>query len=197
MWLSNFPNTAYYWLLCHKLIDQIWVDLFLSSLFCSTDLYVCVMPVLYCLNFYVVQPLSCVWLFETPWTAACQASLSFTISWSLLKLMSTESVIPSHHLILYRPLLLLPSIFPSISLFRWASYLHQVVKVLELQLQHQSFQWIFRTYIQYFITQTWKLPQKLWNYASSWHKDGPWRIRQKASHQQRKKKWCPFKAKFK
>ena len=59
--------------------------------------------------------------------------------------MSTESVIPSHHLILYRPLLLLPSIFPSISLFRWASYLHQVVKVLELQFQHQSFQWIFRT----------------------------------------------------
>ena len=144
-----------------------------------------------------VQPLSRVQLFATPWTAARQASLSITNSQSLFKLMSTESVIPSHHLILYRPLLLLPSIVPSISLFRWASYLHQVVKVLELQLQHQSFQWIFRTYIQYFITQTWKLPQKLWNYASSWHKDGPWRIRQKASHQQRKKKWCPFKAKFK
>ena len=78
------------------------------------------------------------------------------------------------------------------SLFRWASHSHQVVKVLALQLQHQSFQWIFRTYIQYAITQIWKLPQKLWTYASSWHKDGPCRIRHKASHQQRKKKWCPW-----
>ena len=50
----------------------------------------------------------------TPWTAACQASLSFTISWSLLKLMSVESVMPSNHLILCHPLLLQPSIFPSI-----------------------------------------------------------------------------------
>ena len=54
---------------------------------------------------------------ETPWTAACQSSLSFTISWSLLKLMSIESVMPSNHLILCRPLLLLPSIFPSIRVF--------------------------------------------------------------------------------
>ena len=63
------------------------------------------------------QLLSLVWLFVTPWTAACQASLSFTISWSLLKLMFTESVMPSNHLILYCPLLLLPSIFPSIKVF--------------------------------------------------------------------------------
>jgi len=53
----------------------------------------------------------------TPWTAACQASLSFTISWGLLKLMSTESVMPSNHLTLCHPLLLLPSIFPSIRVF--------------------------------------------------------------------------------
>ena len=53
----------------------------------------------------------------TPWTAAHQASLSFAISWSLLKLMSIESVIPSNHLILCRPFLLLPSIFPSIRVF--------------------------------------------------------------------------------
>ena len=53
----------------------------------------------------------------TPWTAAHQASLSITNSWSLLKLMSTESVIPSNHLILCHPLLLLPSIFPSIRVF--------------------------------------------------------------------------------
>ena len=58
--------------------------------------------------------------------------------------MSIGSVMPSNYLILCRPLLLLPSIFPSISLFQWASSSHQVAKVLELQLQHQSFQWIFR-----------------------------------------------------
>ena len=113
-------------------------------------------------------------------------SLSFTISRRLLKLMSIESVIPSSYLILYPPLLLLPSVFPSISewvkllshvwlfatswtvaylpgsslcgilqarvlewvaicLFKWVSSLHQVAKVLEFQLQCQSFPWIFRT----------------------------------------------------
>ena len=61
--------------------------------------------------------LICVQLFATPWTAARQASLSFTISQSLLKLMSIESVMPSNHLILCCPLFLLPSIFPSISVF--------------------------------------------------------------------------------
>ena len=82
----------------------------------------------------------------TPWTAARQASLSITNSWSLLKLMSIESVVPSNHLILCCPLLLLPSIFPSIrGFFKWVSSSHQVAKVLEFQFQHQSFQWIFRT----------------------------------------------------
>ena len=71
----------------------------------------------------VVQLLSRVHLFVTPWTAACQASLSSTISQSLLKLMSIESVMPSNHLILCRPLLLLPSIFPSIRVFSNASAL--------------------------------------------------------------------------
>ena len=56
-------------------------------------------------------------LFEIPWTAAYQASLSFTISWSLLKLMSIESVMPSNHLVLCHPLLFLPSIFPSTRIF--------------------------------------------------------------------------------
>ena len=55
---------------------------------------------------FVVQSLSCIWLFVTPWTAACQGFLSFTISWSLLRLMSNESMMPSNHLILCRPLLL-------------------------------------------------------------------------------------------
>ena len=64
-----------------------------------------------------VQSLSHVQLLATPWTAICQASLSFTISWSLLKLMSIESVMSSSHFILSRPLFLLPSIFPSIRVF--------------------------------------------------------------------------------
>ena len=64
-----------------------------------------------------VQLLSRVELFVTPWTAARHASLSFTISWSLLKVMSIESVRPSNHLILCCPLLLLPSVFPSIRVF--------------------------------------------------------------------------------
>ena len=71
-----------------------------------------------------------VWLFATPWTAARQVSLSITNSWSLFKLMSIESVMPSNHLILCHPLLLLPSIFPSIRVFsnesalciRWPKY---------------------------------------------------------------------------
>ena len=75
----------------------------------------------------------------TPWTTACQASLSVTNSRSLLKLMSIESVMPSNHLILYHLLLLL-SIFPSIRVFsNEPSYLHEVAKVLEFHLQHQSF----------------------------------------------------------
>ena len=77
-----------------------------------------------------VQSLSCVWLFAIPWNEAHQASLSITNCWSVPKLMSIESVMPSNHLILYHPLLLLPSIFPSIRVFtndsalriRWPKY---------------------------------------------------------------------------
>ena len=71
-----------------------------------------------------IQSLSYVWLFVTPWTTACQASLSITHSQSLLKLISIESVTPSKHLILCHPLLLLPSIFPSIRVFSNESALH-------------------------------------------------------------------------
>ena len=60
----------------------------------------------------------------TPWTAACQASLTFSISWSLLKLMFVESMMPSKHLILCCPLILLPSVFPSIRIFSSESALH-------------------------------------------------------------------------
>ena len=92
-----------------------------------------------------VQSLSRLWLFETPWTAACQASLSITNSRSPPKPMSIESVMPSNHLILCHSLLLLLSIFPSIRVFQWVNSSHQVAKVLEFQLQHQSFQWTTRT----------------------------------------------------
>ena len=96
--------------------------------------------------FVVVQSLSCVSPFATPraeaWLEAC---LSFPISWSLLRLMSIESVVPSNHLILCRPLLLMPSIFPSITVFsielalriRWPKY-------WSFSFSHQSSQWIFR-----------------------------------------------------
>ena len=63
-------------------------------------------------------------IFETPWTAACQASLSIANSWSLLKLMSIESVMPSIHLILCHPLILLPSVFPRIRVFSNELVLH-------------------------------------------------------------------------
>ena len=75
-------------------------------------------------SFCSVQPLSHVRLFVTPWTAARQASLSITNSRSLPKLMSIESVMPSNHLILCHPLLLPPSIFPSIRVFSNESGLH-------------------------------------------------------------------------
>ena len=74
-------------------------------------------------RFSSVRSISRVWLFVTPWTVAPQASLSVINSWSLLKLMSIESVMPSNHLILYGPLLL-PSIFPSIRVFFSESVLH-------------------------------------------------------------------------
>ena len=114
---------------CHKESDNDWVTKHAFDFWYHTS----------------VQSLSRVQLFATPWTATCQASLSITNSWSLLKLTSIELVMPSNHLILCHPLLLLPSIFLSIRVFSNESALHQVAKVLELQLQHQSFQWTPRT----------------------------------------------------
>ena len=92
---------------------------------CSEVYFLCLS--LHCsptVQFCSVQSLSCVWLFATPWIAACQASLSITNSWSLLKLMPIESVMPSSHLILCHPLLLLPPIPPSIGVFSTWSALH-------------------------------------------------------------------------
>ena len=74
------------------------------------------------LKFSSVHSLGYVWLFVTPWTAACQASPFITNSWSLFKLMSIELVMPSNHLILCHPLLLLPSIFPIIRVFSMSQF---------------------------------------------------------------------------
>ena len=96
------------------------------------------------IHFSSVQLLSCGLLFATPWTEACQASLSITNCQSLLKLMSIVSVVSFNYIILCHPFILLPSVFPSIRVFSRVSSVYQVAKILELQLQYQSFQWIFR-----------------------------------------------------
>ena len=86
----------------------------------------------------IVPFLSHVQLFETPWTAGHQASLSFTVCRSLLKFMSVELVRPSNQLIFCHPLLLLSIFSSNQGLFQWVSSSYQVAKILELQLQHQS-----------------------------------------------------------
>ena len=90
-----------------------WLSLVSLLILCLSILCCNITKSAHVFLFVAVQSLSCVQLFATPWTAACQASLSFIISWSLLKFMSIESVMVSNHLILCCPLLL-PSIFPSI-----------------------------------------------------------------------------------
>ena len=89
-----------------------------------TDPYQIIAPEIPLETLAVVQPLSCARFFATSWTAACQASPSFTISHSSLKLMTIESLMPSNNLILCHPLLFLPSIFPSIRVFSNESALH-------------------------------------------------------------------------
>ena len=96
--------------------------------------------------FSSVQLLSRVWLFATPWTAAHQASLFIINSWSLLKLMSIELVMPSNHFILCRPLFLLPSIFPRIRVFSNELVLHIMwPKYWSFSFSISASQWIFRT----------------------------------------------------
>ena len=111
--LENSMNSRAWWAIVHR-VAKSWT----WRKWLSMHMYVCVCV---CVS---VQSLSRVRLFATPWTAAHQASLSITNSWSLLKLMSIELVMPSNHLILYRPLLLPPSIFPSIRVFSNESVLH-------------------------------------------------------------------------
>ena len=104
-------------LLTHKFISS-------TILHLAFQTYIEMSPQYLYLYFIVVaQSPTCVQFFQTPWTAARQACLSLTISWSLPKFMSIESVMPSNHLILYHPVLLLPSIFPSIRVFFPVSWL--------------------------------------------------------------------------
>ena len=120
-------------------------------------------------GFYsIVKSLSCVWLFVTPWTAASQASLSITNSQSLPKLTSIDLVMPSKHLILCHPLLLLPSVFPSIRVFwnetvlciRWLKYWSFSVSIspsneYSLRVPSSSF---------------WHVPFICKDFLSFWHK---------------------------
>ena len=120
-----------YWV-CGRLLDvhRKWIQFsFLMILLCMSTSQVTICST------SLVQSLSCVWLFATPWTAACLASLSITNSCSLLILRSVTSVVPSNHLILCCPLLLPPSVFPQHQgLFQRVSSSHQVAKVLEFQV---------------------------------------------------------------
>ena len=93
----------------------------------------------------VVQSLKCFWLFATPWIVERPASWSFINSQSLLTVMSILSIMPSYHLIADVPSLSVLNLFQYQVLFQWVSSSHQVAKVLEFQLQHQSFQWTLRT----------------------------------------------------
>ena len=104
------------------------------------------------IKFAIVQLLSCVWLFVTPWTGAHQASLSFTVSRNLFKFMFTKLVMTSSRLILchpsFPPVL---NLFQDQGLFQWVGSSPQVAKGLEPQLHLQSFQWIFRTDFLYYV----------------------------------------------
>ena len=107
-----------------------WLGCCVLFLFFKLSFSASLILIFFILVFVLVQLLSCVQLFVTPWIAARQASLSITNSWRLLKLMSMESVMSSNHLIICHPLLLLPSIFPSVRVFssesalcvRWPKY---------------------------------------------------------------------------
>ena len=115
-----FPIGTPYW--CYTgLPSAVWIWMLVGTILW----FMC-----YCCPLVVVQLLSHMWLLVTLWTAACQASLSFTTSWTLHRLMSIKLVMSSNHLLLYHPIFLLPSIFPSIMLFsdelvlyiRWPKY---------------------------------------------------------------------------
>ena len=127
----------------HWISDTIQLSHPLSPSSCTATMLNSHLITLYFIQFSSVQSLSCVQLFVTSWATARQVPLSSTVSQSLFKLMSIETVIPSNYLILCHPCLLIPLVFQHQGLFQWVGSLHQVAKVLEFQLQHQSFQWLF------------------------------------------------------
>ena len=118
-----------------------------------------------CCMFSSVQSLSCVQLFATLWTAAQQSSLSTTNSQSLLKLMSIELMAPSNHLILCHPLLLLPSVFPSI----------RVRLFLTIRLFHVSSvnSWLAYRFLRRQVVWTFFGFALLWNWNENWHFSSP------------------------
>ena len=119
LWFSVHPRDPVLWFRLIKKKNKTFYRIInLSSLFLNFLFY----------SRICVCALNRVWLFTILWTAACQPSLSFTISLSLLKLKSIESAMSSNYLILCRPLLLLPSIFPSIRVFQWVGSSHQAAK---------------------------------------------------------------------
>ena len=117
LFLSCRGHDCFLW--SYYQVEALCRSQFLESLI-KREIYWCIQNA----DFSSVQSLSHVWLFATPWTAARQPSLSITNSRSLLKLMSIESVVPSNHLILCNPLLLLPSIFPNNRVFSNESVIH-------------------------------------------------------------------------
>ena len=127
------------WITVHFCL--LFISIYCSNRNHSSFLFI---PEKYPIVFFAVQSLSHVWLFVPPWIVTCRASLSFIISLSLLKLMSIESVILSNHFILSPLSPAALNLSQHQGLFQWVSSSHQVGKVLKLQLQPQSFQWIFR-----------------------------------------------------
>ena len=116
-WVSVQIFTHFLWD-CSRGLCLFWVQILYQIWVLLSQIVACLLIFwIRSLRISSVQSLSRVWLFATPWTAAHQASLSITNSWSLPKLMSIESVMPSNHLILCHPLLLLPSIFLNIRVF--------------------------------------------------------------------------------
>ena len=138
------PGCPFYWhiVACSSLL---WFSVFLWFQLYHL-LFSFLILLIWVLSFFLDEPVVVQWqnhvqFFVTPLAAAFQASLSFTISLSLLKLMSVELVMPSNHLILCHSLLLLPSIFPIIKVFPWVSSLHQTIGASASVLPMNSQDW--------------------------------------------------------
>ena len=149
--ILHYKNSlAVQWLGLHAVLSTAWVQSLTgeqrsyklhSVAYKNVCVCVCV-----CVCVSSVQPLSCVKLLGTPWTAACQASLSITNSWSLLKLMSIELEMPSSYNILRcHPLLLLPSNFPASGSFPMSHFFASGGQSIGVLASTSVFQWIFRT----------------------------------------------------